>query len=228
MNAYNISIKQKNNQPYFLPVKSNYVLFMCQNNQKYLSKKIYLLHKTNHGQMGYFFFKINVFKRMKRWANLNDINNFSHMVNINLPGDILYYINQKFINDNIDLFEINGGLNNIIRLPNENPYKSKIDIGHYVNEMGEVVSEKKKYEDMLTEDIRNLDVWQKETVYLNDDVYRYKNKMPEWQTSMHKRHYDRTNEGLAHIESDRASLDNQIHGYNMAPIWAASESYKYQ
>ena len=198
------------NIKYFLQKKTNNVKFMDIKNVVNLTKKIYKLHRDSHGMMKYTFFKTLVPQRMKQWKNKNNINLFKPLTETNL--NTLEYINNKFINDMKDLY-INPE-NKI----DTNVYRSEITIEKYMDDNNNIVSETKKYEDMLASDIQNIDTGKRSNVYIDNSNYRYSNIIPEWKTSLQVRHYDRRNEGLQHYNKNRASLENQIHGYNMKSI----------
>jgi hypothetical protein len=215
MNTYIYTKKDMENKSFNLSVKSNYIYFMEISNQIYLTKKIYLLHKSNHGLMDYLYFKDVVPKIMKDWAIKNNINNIKSLKE---SYNELYYINKLFINSNGYLYNINSGLNNLRHLPNINVYRSKITLGYSVEDNGEIASETKLYKDMLASDIVNIDVWEKQTDEVSYDNFRYKNQIPIWQKTMQNRHYDRDNEGYQTDDPERASLNNQVHGYNMDAI----------
>ena len=66
---------------------------------------------------------------------------------------------------------------------------------------------------------KELDVWRDQDVIRWNKNFRYNNEIPIWQ-NLNKAHrgYDRGNEGLHDGNPDRASLNNQIHGYNMNDV----------
>jgi len=198
------------NVQYFLPKISNYMYFMSKHNVIKITKIIYNLHKENHGLMNYTFFKSIVSKRMKLWAKCNNINLVNPIQGTNVLQ--LNYINNKFINDSKDLYLKSNKEIDV------NVYRSEIKIGHHVDKNNKVVVDKKKYKNMTADDIKNINVWKMQKTFIDNDIYRYSNTIPEWQTSIQMRHYDKHNEGLHHYESDRASLNNIIRGYNMKTI----------
>lgn len=78
--------------------------------------------------------------------------------------------------------------------------------------------EKKMYE-LTPDDIGTIDYWRKQEVQVKNDIFRYSNKIPVWQTSMHTRRYDLSNEGFKHKEPDRASIENPVYNtYDMTAI----------
>lgn len=86
-------------------------------------------------------------------------------------------------------------------------------------------SKKVKMLNMMAEDFKSLDVWRQTEVQTHGYSYRYKNEIPPWQTSLHARHYDRSNEGLHANEPDRASLQAPPRGFNMRDIYLGMENY---
>ena len=113
-------------------------------------------------------------------------------------------------------------MNDIFQQHN-NVYNTSVTIGHYLDDdTNKILTTRKQYKDLTAEDIKNVDVWAPVTVEANYSQYRYQNQIPIWQRSMNIRHNDRDNEGFRHKDSDRASLNNQIHGYNMEEIYKAS------
>ena len=77
----------------------------------------------------------------------------------------------------------------------------------------------KKYTEMTAEEYGTLDVWQHNEASVFSEILRYGNNVPIWQKSMQTRHYDVNNEGFATgDDSDRSSLENQIHGYDLSSI----------
>ena len=85
---------------------------------------------------------------------------------------------------------------------------------------------KKKYHELTAEDIPTLDFWREQETQIMNKQFRYGNKIPIWQTSMHTRHYDRGNDGLKHRDQDRASLDVPVRGYKMDNIYDALDKWK--
>ena len=86
--------------------------------------------------------------------------------------------------------------------------------------------ETKKYSEMTADDYRNMDVWQNNQEYTYNKRNRYNNAIPMWQKSMNIRHYEKESDGLHTSNSDRASLDSQLRGYNMNNQIKGSEFYK--
>jgi hypothetical protein len=84
---------------------------------------------------------------------------------------------------------------------------------------------KKQYSDLTAADIPTLDVWREQETQISNKMFRYGNKIPVWQTSMHTRHYDRGNDGFHQLEPDRASLDVPVRPYAMGNIYDALDKW---
>lgn len=221
MDATLLTKKGQNNLPYKLKLKSNYSQFMSIKNQLYLSKNIYLLHKNNHGLMNYLYFREHVPYRMNSWSISRDINNFKTR---NLTDiDILNFINRMFINENRDLHIMESGMNDLYHIPNNNVFRIRVNIGHHMDNNGNIIGEQKKLDELLASDIVSRDVWSEDTTHGANDNFRYNNEIPIWQTSIHSRNYDRSNEGFQAGDVKNASLTNPVRGYNMEDIYKISE-----
>ena len=202
-----LSKKEIENRPTNVHQRDNISNFMSIFNQRYLTKKIYLLHKSNNGTLQYLYFKQVVPNRMKSWLSKKDINKYRNYTSD--TTDVLNYLNNMFINENYDLY-INPDYN--LKQLDSNVYKNQVTLS-YMTQDDQVILFKKSPKDMYVEDYRNLDVWEKQTVDISDKDKRYGNKIPIWQISMHTRNYDRDNQGYAHANPERSSLETPIHGY---------------
>ena len=74
--------------------------------------------------------------------------------------------------------------------------------------------------------VYDAEAWKEMDVYREYDIqrwnkdFRYRNEIPIWQNLSRGRiGLDRSNEGLHDGNPDRASLDNQIHGYPMQDVY---------
>jgi hypothetical protein len=150
-------------------------------------------------------------KLMAKWAQKEDVNDWEDLTND--PIITLEFINKKFLKDHNALF-------------------NKKNIGLNVFQVKDTVTDKcgnrsiKKYDEMLATDYHTLDVWQKEETSIYNKNFRYENAIPSWQRTMNTRHLDRSNDGLAASEPERASLETQIHGYDMSNIIKGSTNYE--
>ena len=148
---------------------------------------------------------------MSKWAKDKNINDWEDLNND--PLITLEFLNKQFLKEHNAIF-------------------NKTDKGLNVFQIEDTVTDKcgrqsvKKYDEMLASDYHTLDVWQEEDTTRYNENFRYKNEIPSWQRTMNIRHYDRSNDGLAAADSERASLDNQIHGYDMSNIIKGSTNYE--
>ena len=78
----------------------------------------------------------------------------------------------------------------------------------------------------IVDNTRNMDVWSEDKTIRQNSNFRYNNRIPRWQC-LNKRHYDRSSDGFHDSNKDRASLENQIHGYNMQDVRKYATSAQY-
>jgi hypothetical protein len=211
--AFNPPLEISNRVETSLPKLSNTVKFLSPANTNYLVKKAF----DKFPAKGYIYYKFSIPRKMKEWARVNDINNFtfnsqkfftaSNWVQaqyVETGEDILYHINKEFIKDMIDLASANKEIN---------VFRQKVPVNGKL----------KKYSEMYVNDIRNLDVWGEQSVELNNSNYRYFNEIPVWQKSMSTRHINAFGnseecvEGLRYGQK-RSSLIGQTRGYDMSNI----------
>ncbi len=129
---------------------------------------------------------------------------------INIEFFKKYYYFVKKVND----YELPG----MTGVPDFNPYKARMTVGsknEFENDIARV-----SYQDMVyfPEKWDQIDVWSDQDTVRWNKNFRYNNEIPCWQSPGAKRWYDRSNDGLRDGNPDRASLDNQIHGYNMQDV----------
>lgn len=149
---------------------------------------------------------------MVKWAEDQSINDFEYLTN-----DIiltLEFLNKKFLINHSMLYD-RAGVNSLNVFQNTGRVTDKCNR-----------ESNKKYDEMLAADYHTLDLWQPFEVFTYDKAQRYCNKIPIWQSSMNTRELDRSNDGLHAALPERASLNNQIHGYDMDNIIKGSEYYK--
>jgi len=93
------------------------------------------------------------------------------------------------------------------------PTRITLDVGPRGNK-----KEKKMYE-LTPADIQTVDAWRNQETRIMNDMFRYQNKIPIWQTAMHTRNYDRSNEGYQVKDPDRASIETPVYNsYDMSSI----------
>lgn len=98
------------------------------------------------------------------------------------------------------------------------PFRSRTTTGS-LNEFENNVREVANH-NLLSEDVKEINVWRKYDINKKNSHFRYENNIPFWQRSMNIRHADRSNEGLREgNDSFRSSLDNPIYGYDMKEIY---------
>lgn len=151
--------------------------------------------------------------KMYEWAKTNSINDYEDLYdNIFMR---LNYLNKQFLLDNGDLFDLIGKESiNVFQIKNDK-----------VTDRCGNISEK-KYDEMLASDYHTLDLHKPLDIFRTNGNFRYANNIPIWQKSMNTRHYDRCNDGLHTAFAERASLNNQIHGYDMSEIYKGSVNYE--
>lgn len=94
------------------------------------------------------------------------------------------------------------------------PTREWVEVGPRENRV------QKRFQEMTAADVATLDVWRVQETQRMNSHFRYGNAIPFWQTSMHTRHFERGNEGLAYDDPNRASLDTPVRGYDMTNIKA--------
>jgi hypothetical protein len=218
-----ISVKEEVNKP-----QSN--TYPQTNKQIFLSKKnvfsmvyyitsLALKNKTNplddsNKQIDKYLNKLQykIPEMMIKWSNEQTINEFADLNN-NIIITV-QFLNKKFIINHSHLYD--------------RPNKSDLNVFHTVGRVTDECNNqyKKKYDEMLAPDYSTIDTWQPLNIYTYDKAHRYGNKIPIWQKSMNTRHFDKENDGLQAAYSDRASLNNQIRGYDMSNIKKGSTYYE--
>lgn len=108
---------------------------------------------------------------------------------------------------------------NLLKWNTFNPFRSWVEVGDAENRR------QVRMQDVLADDIPTINVWATQDTQRENKNFRYENKIPVWQWSMNTRHYDKSNEGFACGDPDRASLDNPIYGYDMKPIYKVLDNW---
>jgi len=83
-----------------------------------------------------------------------------------------------------------------------NPFREWARVGPSHNRI------EKRFRDLNNEDMQTLDYWRPFTIYSNNTHYRRNNVIPFYRATIHKRNYDKSNEGLVERDPNRASLNN--------------------
>jgi hypothetical protein len=148
---------------------------------------------------------------MGKWATNQHLDDYENMQDNWLTT--LDFINKKFVRDHGFMYDRgNVSTFNVFRI------KDRV-----ADSCGN--TSLKKYDEMTAEDYQTLDVWRHQETKVWDSLSRYGNRIPQWQKSMQKRSYDRSNEGYHDADPDRASLENQVHGYDMSNILRGHEQH---
>ena len=150
--------------------------------------------------------------RMIKWARETNIDDYEDMFNDTMAT--LRYLNKKFVVENGDLYDISG-------CHALNMFQNK---GVVTNRCGTTAT--KKYDEMTAGDYHTIDLWKPVNVTQENSMFRYKNEIPMWQKSMNRRHYSRENDGLHAAKAERASLNNQLRGYDMTNIYKGNKYYE--
>jgi len=201
-----ISQKDINNKPIVIVKINDKKVFMSISNQINVTKQIYLLHKSNSGVLGYLYFKGIVPQAMSKWIS-------TQMIPDHQSSEcIVDYLNKMFIRKHSELYEFKTN-DNIQIIPDNNVYRGSAIVTSY--EGDRMITQEKKYKDLLASDYGSIDVWAEETTEYSDADMRYSNKIPFWRTTVHARHYDKSNDGFR-SNVERSSLGNSISGYGDA------------
>lgn len=165
------------------------------------------LNKTDHDIL-----QNSIPIKMQEWADKNSINDFEDLTNNIFTK--LTFLNKKFLTENGHLFDLSGS-------HSINVFHIKSDT--VTDRCGKLSN--KKYDEMLAQDYHTIDVHQSMDIFKSNANFRYDND-PKWEKNLNTRHYDRSNDGLHTSSYERASLNNQIHGYDMSEIYKGTEYYE--
>lgn len=208
-----ISIKDIANKPMLNPLdcKSNAGIFLSDKN---IHDMVQFITSLNDKKVQTHIRELRklIPVRMVDWVRKNNINDYEGLYDD--PLIMLRYLNEKFIKDNNDFYTAQHNSVNVLKTSS-----------NVTDRCGNVVN--KKYNEMLASDYHTIDIQQRQDTYTDNNQFRNNNQIPMWQKSMNVRHYDRSNDGLQSAEMERASLDNQIHGYDMSNIIKGSTYYKH-
>ena len=188
-------------------------LFFSDDNQQTLIHRTYKLNQESGGRTPLEKFVVDVPQYMKKFiTDEKDLNKYRNgLTNYSDWVRILQFVNQRFMKR----------IENLISHNRYNPFRHNVLVN----------GEFKKSSDLLADDIRNLNVNSAEEIFVYNDTLRHSNRIPFYQHTMHRRHYDRSNEGLQAESAERASLETPIYKYNMKEIhntiddWKKSEWY---
>ena len=209
---YPTSVKDTNNRPIINNFPwTNSEIFLSKKNVDHMVYYMIALNTKNYTKTDPKITKRKVPPLMKKWATVTEIDDYESLDNNIITN--LEFLNKKFLTDNGCLFDIaNVNSLNVFQITN----KVTDNCNRNYN---------KKFDEMLAVDYHTIDLHQYYETMTYNKNYRYKNSIPVWQRSMSTRNYDRENDGLRDANPDRASLENQIHGYDMSNIIKGSTYY---
>jgi hypothetical protein len=189
-------------------------LFLSLSNVSNMAVNTHNIYRQNGGKTCLKKFKELIILLMKKFAKENDLYGYetveNHTMQIYNYPMILKTINKDFV----DFAHKYFGWDNY------NPFRDLVEVGTCENKT------LKKSADLRPDDYLTLEVWREQFTQVLGRNYRADNKIPVYRTSIHTRHYDRSNEGLKHNDSNRASLDTPIYGYDMREIHKGINNYK--
>jgi hypothetical protein len=211
-----ISHKDEMNKPAYnrLDDMTNTEIFLSDKNMNYISYAMISLNNVNNTNIDTNILQSKIPNLMKVWAVKNAINSST-----SATGNIIHtleFLNKKFLTNHGSMYGL-GGHDSL------NVFRTKTSVSDRCGR-----TDKKKHNELLASDYHTLDLWNDTSneVFAYNRAYRYCNKIPMWQRSMNRRHYDVSNDGLRAATSDRASLENQTHGYDMSNIVKGSTNYE--
>jgi hypothetical protein len=188
-------------------------LFKSQSNMRMLSYKIHKIHRQNGGRSS-----INKFYKLlptiaKVFCKNNNINEYE-VVEINATHHNNWVETLKAINN-----EFTKVCYKYLKWNTFVPTREMVEVGPSNNR------KQVRLNEIQAPDQATIDVWSNQETQIINKHFRYGNKIPIWQKSMNKRHYDRGNEGLVENDPDRSSLDTPIYGYNMEKIYSVIDKW---
>lgn len=210
------SVRNLASEPDFGNIDIN-ALFMSSGNMTNLIHSLYKVARQNGSRSTIHKFKRLVPLLAKQWMRSNNLELYETVdqgtTSVTNWVEIIGAINNKFMSHCYQRLQWNTFV----------PTREWAEVGPRENRV------QKRFHEITAADVGTLDVWRRQEIQISNSHFRNNNAIPFWQTSMHTRHYDRQNEGLAHDDSNRASLDTPIYGYSMTNIesrldkWHSSE-----
>ncbi len=217
------SEKERKNVATRLAVRNPRELFMHLRNQRDLAKRVFTLSNENGLARGFSALKHAVSERMSQWYE--DSGAALHNIDTHNPVD---HLNDAFIQQNPDLYSI--------ELHESNVYHNTVTIAQTdenldVDGNGQIATHivKKRPQDMLADDIRNMDVWAPQTITINPvRSMRDQSRIPVWQRAMNTRHVDRDPDGLRRSKKN-SSWEAPVMGYGsvMDELYRSSRDREY-
>jgi len=218
-----LSVKDRKNQPTKIETvrMDNHWLFLSKDNKKYLTESMYKMHKKFGGGLQKKDFIKKVPEMMEEYAKKNSLDDFESLHD-NDWLEILHFTNDKFIKGHYmkfkkmakHSFDVQDSLN-----------QSEINVFKEGIESGVNTRVVKRPDHLTAEDIKSIDVWEPIEHYTENSNFRRNNKFRVWQKAVHKRNYDRSNEGLQHGNDKVSSRVVPQRGYNMDDILGVTDRY---
>lgn len=215
-----LSVKDQKNQPTKLETvrMDNHLLFLSKDNKKYLIGAMFKMHKKFGGGLKKNKFVESVPTMMDEYSKENSLDDFESLHD-NDWLEILHFTNDRFIKKYYIKFKEMArhsfNVEDSLGQSEINVFKEKV-----------MARGSEQRPDRLTaEDIKNIDVWEPIEEYRDNNKFRKKNKFRVWQTSVHNRRYDRSNEGLQHGNDRVSSRVVPQRGYDMSTIQAQTNRY---
>lgn len=189
-------------------------LFLSSSNVSPMVANLHSIYRSNGGKVSFSRFKELAVLLMKKFAKENDLYSYSTaeddtMEIYNYPM-ILRTINADFIKFAHKYFKWDY----------YNPFVDDVEVGPTG------ARELKKSFELTPDDHLTLEVWREQFTQALGRNFRNNNNIPVHRISMHTRNYDRSNEGFKYDNSDRASLETPVHGYNMIEIYKNLDRYR--
>ena len=151
-------------------------------------------------------------------------NNIGHKIGYTYFLTALSRVNREFCKEHYKkITEEEKNMDHRELQPDWNPFKASVNVG-IKNEFENNMARKSLHDFVYDIDnTRNADVHFDQKTIRRNNRFRYNNGIPIWQTSMNTRNYERNSDGL-HTTQERASLENQIHGYDMSDVFKYATS----
>lgn len=189
-------------------------IFKSDYNQLMLVRNLYNINKNNGGKITIQKFKELVPKLQNKFCKINNLKNFD-MTESESTGQkdwslILKATNNKFIKHCYNLFKWNIFI----------PSRERTMVGPVDDR------KLKKFTELLASDIPTIDVWEDVDQDRNNSNFWLDNKIPIWRESIHRRNYDKSNQGFRNINPDRASLENFQRSFNMDTIFSTIDNWQ--
>ena len=207
-----ISVKEKINKPTISDFPTtNRQMFLSDRNVYLVTSYVMGLNKRNGIKISDEKVRKNVSSKMVDWAVEKKINDYESLEDI---FTTLGYLNEQFLKSNPYLY-------NRADCSGVNVFNLNRNVS---SECGKIYN--KAAGDIMAHEYHTVDMWSKDDTFVSNKDSRYCNDIPIWQKSMSSRNLDRSNDGLTNAVPERASLNNQIHGYDMSNIIKGSNYYE--